>query len=99
MDPQAGLAAASLGWQKSYLHVPRYFFHMVRKLDRIDDRFGTDFPDLQIATRHAVRVARELEIEAFGPDWLIVVAEEDGPDLIEVSPDGEIRPIPPPTPP
>ncbi len=50
---------------------------------------------LETAARHAVRIARELEAEAFGPDWLIVVAEHDGPDLMEVTPDGEIRPLPP----
>ncbi len=68
---------------------------MVHRDDRIDDPFGTEFPNLEIASRHAVRVARELEIEAYGPDWLIVVAEENDPDLIEVTPDGEIRSIPP----
>ncbi len=75
--------------------MPLYCFHMVRPNDRIDDPFGTEFPDLETAARHAVRIARELEAEAFGPDWLIVVAEHDGPDLMEVTPDGEIRPLPP----
>jgi hypothetical protein len=85
---------ASAGRPKRYLRVPRYFFHMVRRDDRIDDVSGTEFPDLETATRHAVRIARELEMEAFGPDWLIVVAEENGRDLIKVTPDGEISHIP-----
>jgi hypothetical protein len=75
--------------------VPRYFFHMVRRDDRIDDVSGTEFSDLETATRHAVRIARQLEAEAFGPDWLILVAEENERDLVEVTQDGEIRPIPP----
>jgi hypothetical protein len=71
---------------------------MVSQADRIDDRFGTDLPDLHIATQHAVRIARELEADAFGPDWLIVIADEGGAELIEVTPNGEIRSISPPTP-
>jgi hypothetical protein len=79
---------------KRFFQVPRYLFHMVRPNDRIDDQFGTDFPDLRTACLHAVNIARELEPEAFGPEWIIVVAAQGGPELVEATRHGEVKPLP-----
>jgi predicted membrane chloride channel (bestrophin family) len=76
--------------------VPRYFFHMVALAYRIDDPFGADFPDLPTAGLHAVRIARDLQDEVgSGAGWQISVTDERDRKLLEVTPDGEIRTLPP----
>ena len=85
-----------LGCPSVVAYVPRYFFHMVGPNDRIPDPLGTDFPDLDSAGLPAAKMARALVAEmAFSPDWRIVVTQQDGAELLETTPDGKTKTLPP----
>ncbi len=85
-----------LGCPSVVAYVPRYFFHMVGPNGRIPDPLGTDFPDLDSAGLPAAKMARARVAEmAFSPDWRIVVTQQDGAELLETTPDGKTKTLPP----
>jgi hypothetical protein len=65
--------------------MPRYFFHLEGREERIADKRGQILPDERSAEREAVEVAVALR-KRRGEAWRVVVTNEWGHEIIQIPP-------------